>query len=128
MLLSYSIPSWQGRDDAKVGILDLPCRLDVACPASYVVSPLTLLFSCKSCLTLCDPMDFSTTGFLPFLHYLWSWLKFMSIESVMLSNHLNLCRPLLLLPSMFPIIRVFSNELALRIRWLELQLQHRSFQ
>ena len=41
----------------------------------------------------------------------------MSIESVMLSNHLSLCHPLLLLPSVFPRIRVFSNEWALRIRW-----------
>ena len=41
----------------------------------------------------------------------------MSIESVMPSNHLILCRPLLLLPSIFPNIRVFSNESALRIRW-----------
>ena len=41
----------------------------------------------------------------------------MSIESVMPSNHLNLCRPLLLLPSIFPSIRVFSNEPALHIRW-----------
>ena len=41
----------------------------------------------------------------------------MSIESVMLSNHLILCHPLLLLPSVFPSIRVFSNESALRIRW-----------
>ena len=41
----------------------------------------------------------------------------MSIELVMLSNHLVLCHPLLLLPSIFPIIRVFSNESALRIRW-----------
>ena len=41
----------------------------------------------------------------------------MSIESVMLSNHLNLCLPLLLLPSIFPSIRGFSNESALRIRW-----------
>ena len=43
--------------------------------------------------------------------------KPMSIESVMPSNHLILCRPLLLLPSIFPSIRVFSNESALRIRW-----------
>ena len=47
----------------------------------------------------------------------WSVLKLMSIESVMPSNHLILCRPLLLLPSNFPSIRVFSNELPLRIRW-----------
>ena len=47
----------------------------------------------------------------------WSLFKFMSTESVMLSNHLILCRPLLLLPSIFPSFKVFSNELALCIRW-----------
>ena len=45
----------------------------------------------------------------------------MSIESVMPSNHLILCRPLLLLPSIFPNIRIFSNESALRIRWPKYQ-------
>ena len=47
----------------------------------------------------------------------WSLLKLMSIESVTPSNHLILCHPLLLLPSIFCSIRVFSNESALRIRW-----------
>ena len=47
----------------------------------------------------------------------WSLIKLMSIESVMPSNHLILCHPLLLLPSIFPSIRVFPNESALRIRW-----------
>ena len=47
----------------------------------------------------------------------WRLPKFISIESVMLCNHLILCRPLLLLPSTFPSIRVFSNELAVHIRW-----------
>ena len=47
----------------------------------------------------------------------WSLLKLMSIESVMPSNHLILCHPFLLLPSVFPSIRVFSNESALRFRW-----------
>ena len=47
----------------------------------------------------------------------WSLPKLMSIESVMPSNHLILCHPLLLLPSIFPSIRVFSNESALRNRW-----------
>ena len=46
----------------------------------------------------------------------WSLLKLMSIRSVMLSNHLFLCHPLLLLPSIFPSIRVFINESALHIR------------
>ena len=47
----------------------------------------------------------------------WSLLKLMSIESVMPSNHFMLCCPLLFWPSIFPSIRVFSNELALHIRW-----------
>ena len=47
----------------------------------------------------------------------WSLLKLMSTEWVMKSNHLILCRPLLLPPSIFPSIRVFSNESALRMRW-----------
>ena len=61
----------------------------------------------------------------------WSSPKLMSIESVMPSSHLILCCPLLLPPSIFPSIRVFSNELVLRIRWpkyREFQLQHQSFQ
>ena len=49
--------------------------------------------------------------------YSWSLLKHMSIKSVMQSNHLILCHPLLLPPSIFPSIRVFSNESVLRIRW-----------
>jgi len=68
------------------------------------------------CLTLCDPMDCSTPG-LPVHHNSQSLLKLMFIESVMPSNHLILCRPLLLLPSIFPSIRVFSNELVHCIRW-----------
>ena len=47
----------------------------------------------------------------------WSLLKLMSFESVILSNHFILCHPLLLLPSVFPSIRVFSNESVLHIRW-----------
>ena len=49
----------------------------------------------------------------------WSLLKLMSIELVVPSNHLILCLPLLLLPSIFPSIRVFSNDSALHIRWLK---------
>ena len=65
---------------------------------------------------LCYPMDCNTPGF-SVLHCLQSLLKLMSIESVMPSNHLIRCCPLLLLPSIFLSIRVFSNESALRIRW-----------
>ena len=70
----------------------------------------------QSSLTLCDPMNCSTPG-LPVHHQLSKFTKPMSIESVMPSNHLILCHPLLLLPSIFPSIRVFSNESAVCIRW-----------
>ena len=68
------------------------------------------------CLTLCDSMKRSTPG-LPVHHQLPEFTQLMSIELVMPSNHLILCRTLLLLPSIFPSIRVFSNESALCIRW-----------
>ena len=63
----------------------------------------------------CNPMDCSTPDF-PVHHQSQSLLKLMSIVSVMPSNHLILCHPLLP-PSIFPSIRVFSNESVLRIRW-----------
>ena len=79
-----------------------------------------LVVSCsvtKSCPTLCDPMDCSMPGF-PILHrFPWSLLKVTSSELVMPSNHLILCCPLLLLPSIFPSISVFSSESAFHIGW-----------
>ena len=69
----------------------------------------------QSCPTVCDPIDCSQASLS--IANSWSLLKLMSIESVMPSNHLILCRPLLFLPSMFPSIRVFSKELVLHIRW-----------
>ena len=65
---------------------------------------------------LCNPMNRSTQASLSITNSQ-SLLKLMSIESMIPSNHLILRRPLLLLPSIFPSIRVFSNELALHIRW-----------
>ena len=70
----------------------------------------------QSCSTLCDPMDCSMPGF-PVHHQLLELAQTHVIESVMPSNHLILCSPLLLLPSIFASISVFSNESALRIRW-----------
>ena len=70
----------------------------------------------QMCPTLCDCMDCSTPG-LPVHHNSQSLPRPMSIESAMPSNYLILCRPLLLLPSIFPSIRVFSKESALHIRW-----------
>ena len=77
----------------------------------------------KSCQTLCNPMDWIMPGF-PVFTISWSLLKFMSNEWVMLSNHLILCCPLLLLRSIFPGIRVFSNEysglISFRIDWFDI--------
>ena len=67
------------------------------------------------CLTLWDSMDCSMPGFS--LTISRSLLRFMSIESMMPSDHLILCCPLLFLPSVFPSIRIFSNELALHTKW-----------
>ena len=69
----------------------------------------------QSCLTLCVPMDCSTPRF-PVHCQLQNLLILMFIESVMTSNHPILCHPLLLLPSIFPSIRFFSNESVLHIR------------
>ena len=66
--------------------------------------------------TLCNPMNHSTPG-LPVHHQLPEFTKLTSIKSVMPSNHLIHCRPPLLLPSIFPSIRVFSNESVLHMRW-----------
>ena len=70
----------------------------------------------QSCLTLCDPWTAACQASLSFT-ISWSLLKLMSIELIMPSNHLILCYPLLLLPSIFTSIRVFSNKLALCSRW-----------
>ena len=70
----------------------------------------------QSCLTLCDPMDCSTMACLSITNSR-DLLKLMSIESVMPSNHLILCCPLVLLPSIFSSIKAFSSESVLRIRW-----------
>ena len=73
----------------------------------------------QPCLTLCDPMDSSRPGFPGEGHFTisQSLLKLMSIELGTPYNHFILCHPLLLLPSIFPSIRVFSNESALCIKW-----------
>ena len=70
----------------------------------------------KSCPTLYNPMDYNMLALL-FTTISWSLLRFMEQESVMFSNHLILCCPLLLLPSIFPSIMVFPTESSLHIRW-----------
>ena len=70
----------------------------------------------QSCPALCDPMDCARQASLSIMNSQ-SLLKLTSIELVMPPNYLILCRPLLLLPSSFPSIRIFSNQSALPIRW-----------
>ena len=83
-----------------------------------IMSVSTIQFSSvpQSCLTLCNPWTIAWQASMSIPNS-WSLLKPMSIESAMPSNHLLLCRPFLLPPSIFPSIRVFSNESALHIRW-----------
>ena len=88
-----------------------PLPSKMSCTYSVQFSSVT-----QSRPTLCDSVDCSMPG-LPVHHNSWSLLKLMSTESVMPSNHLILCHPLLLPPSIFPSIRVFSNESILCIRW-----------
>ena len=75
-----------------------------------------LLFIAQLYSTLLDPWTAARQASLSFT-ISWSLLKRISIELVMPSHHLILCCPLLLLPSVFPSIRVFSKESTLRVRW-----------
>ena len=81
----------------------------------FCSSVLLLLFSC-SVISDCDPMLLSTPGSLFFTNS-WNWFRLLSIQLVMPSNHLILCCLLFFFPSIFPNIRVFTNESALPIRW-----------
>ena len=103
-----SLSSVSGLSDHSLCIKSQP-KLDIVISVQF--SSLT-----QSCPTLCYPMNGSTPG-LPNITHSWSIPKLMSIELMMPSNHLILCRPLLLLPSIFPNIRVFSNESVLQNRW-----------
>ena len=93
--------------------------LFICIAVSETVKGKSLLESVSSvaqlCLTLSNPIYFSTSGF-PVHHQL-RLFKLVSIELVMPSNHLIFCHSLRLLPSIFPSIRVFSNESTLHIRW-----------
>ena len=83
--------------------------------AKQTLPPVQFSSVAQSCLTLCDPWTAARQASLSITNS-WSLLKLMSIKLVMPSNHLILCRPLLL-SSIFPSIRFFSNESALHIRW-----------
>ena len=100
---------------SMIDIFDLKYR--------FVPTQTQTTFCCsvtQSCLALSTPRTAACQASLSFT-ISWSFLKLMSIESVMPSNHLTLCHLLPLLPSILPSIRVFSNESALRIRWPNVQ-------
>ena len=78
----------------------------------------SVLFSCSVVSDFATPWTAACQVSLPITNT-WSLLKLMSIESVMPSNHFILCHPLLLVPTIPPSIKVFSNESVLRIRWPE---------
>ena len=112
LFLSYFCFFWPQNDLFFYALSPILCHflrtliLTVCCSAAQL------------CPTLCDLMDSGTPGF-PVLHYLLKFAPTYVIESVMPSNHLILCHPVLLLPSIFPSIRVFSNESVFHIRWLK---------
>ena len=85
-------------------------------PFNIIFSSVQFSAVSQSCLTLCDPMIAAGQASLS-ITISWSSLKLTSIESVMPSSHLMLCRPLLLLPPIPPSIRVFSNESTPHMRW-----------
>ena len=93
-------------------LLELWCRRkNLNSPPGWSQSLIEFTHSVpQSCLTLCDPMNRSTPG-LPVHHQLPELARLMSIESVMSSNHLILCRPLLLLPSIYPASGSFPMSL-----------------
>ena len=88
--------------------LHLDCQISV----SFVV-----VVQWLSCVWFCNPMNCSTPGF-PVLHHLpeFAWTHVHRVDDA-IQNHLSHCHPLLFLPSVFPSIRVFSNESALHIKW-----------
>ena len=98
-----------------------PCLFTLSSLHMYFCVQISLFYEddClvpQSCPTLQDPMNAACQAFLS-LTISHSLFKLVSIESMMPSNHLILCHPLRVLPSVFPSIRVFPNELALCIRW-----------
>ena len=101
----------------------------LSCPSACGILVHQFSSVTQSCPVLCDPMDCSQASLS--ITNSWSLLTPISIELVRPSNHLVLCRPLLLLPSILPSIRVFSSELGSLhqvAKVLECQLQHHSFQ
>ena len=118
-LLSYPWISTPGKDtvNGSWAACNQGCKgINKSCIPVRVFFPPCCCSVTELCPTLCNPLDCNTQACLSFT-ISQNFLKLMSIELVMPSNHLILCRPLLPLPSILPSIRVFSNELVLCIRW-----------
>ena len=91
--------------------------LVILCNIGYLSSLIQFSSVSQSCPTLCNPMNRAACQAFPSITNSQNPPKPMSVESVMPSSYLILCRPLLLLPSIFPSIRVFAKESVLRMQW-----------
>ena len=109
----HSLPHYQHRSSEYFFPRDKPTLIHQSYPKSTVYFQFSS--AAQSCLTLCDLVDCSPPGF-PLPHHLPGFAKTHVIELVMPSTSSS-CHPLLPLPSVFPSIRVFSNESALCMRW-----------
>ena len=96
-----TLKSFLQHHSSKAPILQHSACITVQLSHPYMTMGKTVSSVTQSCPTLCDPMDFSMPAF-PVHHQLPELAQIMSIKSVMPSNHLTLCHPLLLLPSIFP--------------------------
>ena len=99
-------------------VIILKCiQISLLCTIGTNISSVQFSSVAQSCLTLCDPRWIAACQASRYINNSWSSPKPTSIESVMPSSHLILCRPLLLLPPIPPSIRTFSNESTLHLRW-----------
>ena len=114
-VISIVLSPWMLLDAQQIYIKSIKEWLMDDCKSDWVTMSLVVQ-SMSSVWLFVTPWTAACQASLSFT-ISWSLLKLMSIESVMPSNHLILCHPLLLLPSIFPSIRVFSNESALLISW-----------
>ena len=109
MLIKESLKNLHGEKTPYPGAVRIRVTVHISFSLVQSLSRVQLFATSWAWTTTCQASLFITSS--------WSLLKLMSIESVMPSNHLILCHLLLLPPSIFPNIRVFSNESVLHIRW-----------
>ena len=115
-VISTVLSPWMLLDAQQIYIISIKEWLMDDCKSDWVTMSLVVVQSISRVWLFATPWTAARQASLSFT-ISWSLLKLMSIESVMTFNHLVLCHTLLLLPSIFPSIRVFSNESALLISW-----------